>query len=403
VALAGVTASTIVFFTLIVALSGLWSGAGIIAAQRIGARDLDGFALTVRSGFIIPLLVSIGIGGLSLFASQAAVHAMIGQLPSAGASATYLSLRCWSLVPIGVSATLIVGLGAAGNRRLGVYVLAVINLIHIPLLLVLALGWGTHHPLGIAGAGISSLLSEIVAAVFSVGYVLRKPAYHIFESLKWSWGLAKRCALLGLPEVVFGFSILAPDVFIVAMLAPLGAPFVAGFRALTIVSDLTLVVPIPLQSATQTVVGQRLGATDSEGAIWFLHRARRLTIAITICVAVVVAVFARPLAYLLTLNGAVAALAARPLAMHMITLPLKGWGMVSIAPLRAAGDTKFSMWVGMTCGAIVLPVAWLCIERFHVGLYSVPIAWIFAWSARALLTSAKLRSGSWTRRATLNA
>ena len=50
-ALAGVTAATTVFFTLIMMLTGLWSGLGIIAAQRIGAHDVDGFARTVRAGF----------------------------------------------------------------------------------------------------------------------------------------------------------------------------------------------------------------------------------------------------------------------------------------------------------------------------------------------------------------
>jgi hypothetical protein len=34
----------------------------------------------------------------------------------------------------------------------------------------------------------------------------------------------------------------------------------------------------------------------------------------------------------------------------------------------------------------------------HIGLWGVPIAWIFAWSARAVLTGFKLRDGSWTRR-----
>src|ERR1700759_4367875 len=59
VALAGVTAATTVFFTLIMTIAGLWSGLGIIAAQRIGAHDVDGFARTVRAGFVIPFLVSI--------------------------------------------------------------------------------------------------------------------------------------------------------------------------------------------------------------------------------------------------------------------------------------------------------------------------------------------------------
>ena len=54
---------------------------------------------------------------------------MIGDLRSAPASATYLILRCISLLPISLSGTLIVGIGAAGNQRLGVLVLVVVILL----------------------------------------------------------------------------------------------------------------------------------------------------------------------------------------------------------------------------------------------------------------------------------
>jgi hypothetical protein len=71
--------------------------------------------------------------------------------------------------------------------------------------------------------------------------------------------------------------------------------------------------------------------------------------------------------------------------------------MVALAPIRAAGDTQFSMAVGLACGALVLPIAWFCIERLHIGLFAVPIAWIIAWSVRAALTAIKLRyaAGAW--------
>jgi MATE family multidrug resistance protein len=309
-----------------------------------------------------------------------------------------LMLRCASLIPMNVSATLIVGLGAAGNRKLGIYLLAIINLIHIPLLLALALGWWTGHPFGIIGAGISTLTSETLAAVAAVIYTARKPVYRIFSSWALDWALAWRCAWLGLPESVFGFAIVAPDMAIVAMLAPLGATAIAGFRALNVVSDLTFVVPGPLQSATQTVIGQRLGARDAQGAHVFLRKALRTTLLVTTLTGVLVAIFSWPLSYLFTLNAAVASAAALPLAVHMITMPIKGWAMVAISPIRAAGDTRFSMTVGLVCAALVLPLTWYGIERLHIGLYSVPFAWITAWSARAALTALKLRRASWSQR-----
>ena len=77
--------------------------------------------------------------------------------------------------------------------------------------------------------------------------------------------------------------------------------------------------------------------------------------------------------------------------------------MVSLAPIRASGDTRFSMTVGILCSALVIPLAWIGIERLHIGLYSVALGWIAAWTARALLTQWKLRDGAWARAATLSA
>jgi putative MATE family efflux protein len=395
VALAGATAANAVFMALAFAIFGFMTGTSIIAAQRIGAHDTDGFARTVRCGAIVPLLLGVVYVVMSLFASVPIIHAMVGNLPSAHASALYLILRCASIIPIAISGTLIVGLGAAGNPRLGVLVLCVINIIHIPLLMMLCLGWWTHHPFGIAGAGLSSLISETIAAIYAVIYVARRPEYRIFSEWTFPWKIARDSTWLGLPEAVFLLGVLLPDVFIIGMLARFGPTIISAFRALNVVSDLTFVVPSPLQSASQTIIGQRLGARDVAGARWFLARAQRLAVAITFVTAIIVAACAWPLAFAFTLNAAVASVAALPLALHMITLPIKGWAMVSLAPIRAAGDTRFSMTVGIICSALVIPFAWIGIERLNLGLYSVPIGWIAAWAARAVLTQWKLRRGDW--------
>jgi putative MATE family efflux protein len=403
VALAGATAASTVFITLAFAVYGLASGAGLIAAQRIGAHDVEGFARTTRAGLALPMILAVICFAASLYGSAPIVHALIGDLASAHASAQYLVLRCASLLPMVVSAVLIVSLGAAGNRKLGVYVLVVINLVHVPLMLMLALGWWTHHPYGIAGAGVSSLLSELLGAVYAVIYVARRPVYRIFASAVISWKLAWQCARLGAPEAVFLLAVIVPDVFIVAMLARFGPAVVSAFRALNVVSDLTFVVPVPLQTAVQTVIGQRLGAGDVDAAKEFFRKAQRYAFVITTVTGALAAALAWPLAFLFTFNAAVASIAAIPLALHMVTLPIKGWSMVALAPIRASGDTRFSMLVGIICSALVIPFAWLGIERLHLGLYSVPIGWIAAWAVRAAVTEWKLRDEEWTRRAPLAA
>ena len=396
VALAGATGAFALFITLVFALFGFASGISIVAAQRVGAGDIDGLGKTARAGAVAPMALALLFIALSLILAKPVLGSMVGPIASLGASAVYLILRCVSLIPIVISLSIISALGAAGNRRPQVIALILINAIHVPLVFILALGWLTHHPFGIPGAGVSSLLSEVAAALYLVIYAAHNPQYRIFSSLSIDWGLVVQTARLSLPEVVFLVAVLAPDNFIIAMLAPLGPPTIAAFRALTVVSDFTFIVPIPLQEATQTVIGQRLGAHDANGARQFFAQAMRFSVILTFATGVIGAVLAWPLAFIFTLNAGVASLAAAPLALHMITLPLKGYAMTALAPLRAAGDTRFSMFAGLVTSVLVLPIAWLGIHVLQIGLYAVPIAWVMAWLARALVTRQRIQKQDWT-------
>ena len=207
VALAGATAANTMFLALNMANAGFLSGTSIVAAQRVGAHDMDGFGRTVRSGAVAPLVAGLLCFIGAWFWGGIAIHATVGDLASGPASAAYLTVRCLSILPIMVSGSLIVGLGQAGNQKLGIWVLIAINLVHIPLLLMLALGWWTHHPIGILGAGISSFLSETAGMIFAIVYVARRPAYRIFSQADhFAEDRVADCSCWACPKSVFLFT-----------------------------------------------------------------------------------------------------------------------------------------------------------------------------------------------------
>ena len=175
------------------------------AADRRGATSTASPARCAPARSCRSLAVGSLRGRVCLVSRPRDSRAWSAILPSAHASAIYLILRCASIVPIVISGTLIVGLGAAGNRQLGILVLIVVNLVHIPLLMMLGLGWWTHHPFGIVGAGISSLLSETIAAVYARSSTSRGVrVYRIFSQLHDHRGRARASArALGLPEAIF--------------------------------------------------------------------------------------------------------------------------------------------------------------------------------------------------------
>ncbi len=181
---------------------------------------------------------------------------------------------------------------------------------------MLALGPLTHHPLGLIGAGISTLTSEIVGAAYCIARMRRRRDLHIFAERTIDLKLARAAAVLGWPEFVFLILMVVPEPLTVVLLAPLGVTTVAAFRALTIVSDFTWAIPGSLGQAAQIVVGQRLGARDVAGAQAFAGDAIRYATIVCAVVAAIVAALARPLAQLFTLSATLAAIAAGPLATH---------------------------------------------------------------------------------------
>ena len=394
-ALAAVTGATAVFVAILLAVHGLSRGAGILGAQAIGAGEREHFGAIVRASIVIPAACAVALAFASFMFAHAGMRALIGALPTTDAGADYLTLRCLSILPVTISGTVLTAFAAAGDTRFGLKLLVWINVVHIPLLLVLALGFGTHHPLGIVGAGIASLCSEFIGASYSIWSAWRRKNYCIFARRTFDLALAWRIFVLATPEAVYLFLVVAPDIAIVAVLAPLGAKTIAAFRVITIVSDLTWAVPGSLGEAAQIVIGQRFGAGDMAGARTFDRGARRYGLLLSTLCGIVVAAAAWPIAYVCTLDVSVASLAALPLAAHMLTLPLKGYAMLGIARIRAAGDTRFSMIVGLIASAIVIPGMWLGVRLGHAGLFAVPLVWIIAWLCWCALTAIRLNRFAW--------
>ncbi len=394
-ALAAATAATTAFAALAITLYGLNSGAAVLAAQAIGAEDHARFGRIVRSAAAAPLLIALACAVAGRIFGNALVLALVGPLPTVHAAAVYFGLRCASLVPMVASGLTVAVLGAAGNTRFMAALLVLVNAVHLPLLLVLALGLGTHRPLGLIGAGVSSLIAEILAAAYSLAALARRPQLAVFAHFDFDWNLARRTLVISLPEMIYLLLVLVPEVVIVAFLAPLGPSTVAAYRALAIVSDLTFAIPLGLESAAQTVIGQRFGARDPAGARTFQRAATRYGVTLSTLTGALVACAAWPLSALVTWNASLAALAALPLAVHMLTLPLKGYAFIGLAPIRAAGDTRFSMLVGVVASAAVIPLAWYGIAMLKLALFAVPVAWICGWLLWCALVFVRLRRFDW--------
>ena len=397
--LAGITGATGVFMVLGIGLFAFTSGLRIVGAQAIGAGESARFGAIVRAALVVPLAIAALAAVASVIAGRPLLHAMLPAGAPLAASANYLALRCCCLLPMVCSSTLTAACAVAGDSRPTLRLLLSINAVHVPLVFVLALGAGTHHAFGLTGAGVSSLLAEIAGLAYAIAETARRRELGIYASSRIDGALVRLTASLSWPEFVFLCLQIVPEPITVALLAPYGAESVAAFRALSLVSDATWSLPGSLGDASEIVLGQRIGARDYAGANRFRRDATRIGVVVCAAAGIAVAALAWPLAALFTLSASLAAIAAAPLAAHVgITLPLKAYAMTMLAPIRASGDTRFVMVMGIATTAVAVCGIAIGVDVLRIGLWSVPFGWTAGWVVRSAITTLRLRSGDWERR-----
>lgn len=398
-ALAGITGATGVFMVLGIGLFAFGSGVRIVGAQAIGAGQSARYGAIVRAAVVVPLIIATAAAAGALVAAKPLLHAILPAGAPLDASAHYLMLRAACLIPMVCSGMLAVAFATAGDTKPTLHLLLVINAVHVPLVFVLALGALTHHAFGLTGAGLSSLIAELVGLAYMVRVTAKRPDLGIFASRAVDRRLVARTASISWPEFVFLTLQIAPEPVTVGLLAPYGTESVAAFRAMSLVSDVTWALPGALGDAAEVVLGQRIGARDYAGGSRFQRDATRYGVLVCLAVGVIVAALAWPLAAVCTLSPALASLAAWPLAAHVgVTLPLKGYAMTVLAPIRGAGDTRFVMVMGIVTTIVAVGGIATGIRVLHLGLWAVPFGWTASWLVRGAITTLRLNGGDWRRR-----
>jgi len=135
-------------------------------------------------------------------------------------------------------------------------------LLNIALAPALMFGWGTGHPLGVAGTAIASFVSVVLGVVGLIVYVVRKRGYLEFVRREWPPRLEMwaRMVAIGLPAGA-EFALMGIYMAVIySITRRFGAGAQAGFGiGLRVMQSLFLPV-VAIAFATAPVVGQNFGA-----------------------------------------------------------------------------------------------------------------------------------------------
>jgi len=350
-------------------------------------------------------LAIAGLAQVAVFLVLPLIPAALGRLDYAPDVRTqmegYLAVRLLSTGSVVGLEALGNYYGGLGNTRLQMRASLVAMILTVGGNWVLIDGHLGAPALGARGAALSNTLSSAIAFLGLFGVFLRECRRHGVDRLRRAELL--RVLRFGLPSgFTWFFEFAAYAFFVNVVVAGLGTTSLAALMAVIQVNSVAFMPAFGLASGGAILVGQAIGARrgDQVGALvrltFVVAAIWQSLVALTYLAApdLVLSAFAQD-------PGSAEALLAAGRRMLVLSAT---WQLFDAAAnvlaeaLRAAGDTRFTMWARVLVSWVVwAPGSWISVRVFGGG-DAAAVAWLVLYLAvLALVLFLRFRSGAWRR------
>lgn len=393
-----VDAITILIVTLFAAFA---TGGAVVASQYLGRKDAASANSAAGQLLVLSLVVSTAMLAICM-----PIRGRIISLIFGGIEGEVLALGSTYFLYILASLPFLASYNACaalfrsmGNSRVSLYVSVVMNLLNI--------GGNAYFiyvlQLGVAGAGLSTLLSRIIGAAIMLT-LITKPTNTIslrnWRTLRWQGEMVKRILRIGVPNGIEGSVFQVGKLMVQGFITVFGTASIAANAISSSVVSFTNIPGGAISLASITIIGQAVGARRHDEAYYWGKRLLLISyIAMTsLCIP---GFFLTPTVVgIFNLSGEASTIAVTVIRVTMIMGSLL-WSPSFALPnfLRAAGDAKYTMVVSMfSMWLFRVAVSYYLAIGLGWGVYGVWIGMYIDWICRSLLFAQRFLRGKWRTR-----
>lgn len=389
----------ILFIQLFSAMS---AGGAVVAAQYLGRRDTKNACAAARQLMLSTLaLAAVAALVIAVFHRQIISLMDNGSDPDTVAqSCTYLLITALSYPFLGVYNGGVGLLRAMGNSKASMWTSVAMNVINIGGNALLI------HPcgLGVAGAGISTLISRVVSAAVILSILfhdampihLDKPRRGA-AAYRPDFAMIRRILRVGVPNGLENSLFQVGKVLIMGIITT----FPTAIRAANgICNSISSVVNIPggaIGLASVAVVGQLIGAGKKDEAKRYAKKLLGLMYLSELPLNLLLFFLPETFVGLFSLEAAGVPVAVDILRLYAV-LSIFTWALSFGMPnfLRAAGDAKFTMAVSMGCMLLLrVGLSYFLVYGLGLSLLGVWIAMHIDWLARSACFCVRFAGRKW--------
>lgn len=399
-AVAAVGLANQVYFLLSLFLFGVGSGSSIFSAQFWGKRDLTNLR------HVLGLALAIGVSGSILFTLAgllipSTVLGLYSQDPAViEVGSRYLRIVALSYIPTAI--TVMYGMVLRSTREVKVPMMVSVGALTCKTLLAYLLIFGRlgFPTLGVVGGAVATCCARALecAALLAIIYVRQLPAAaRARELFSIDRALVRRVAVTSLP-VVLGEVLWSLGITVYSgVYAHIGTQSIAAVNIAASIESIALVPFMGLGFGCAIILGNAIGAGESETAERYARQFLRLAIAGALLVGVCIFLISGLLLNLYRISPDAEADARGVLLVIAAALWLKSANMIIIVGiLRSGGDTRFGLFVDVTpLWLIGVPLALVGGFVLHLPVYYVALLVMADEATKFVIGLWRVWSGLW--------
>lgn len=397
-AISGVGLVDMVNNLIITVLAAIATGGAVIVSQYIGSKNKEKANFACSQLVMIAAIISTVIMIICLIFHKQILNLFFGsiEVDVMKACMTYFLITALSFPFLGIYNSSAALFRSIEKTKVTMYVSLLMNTINI---IGNYIGVMVLHA-GVAGVAIPTLLSRIVAAIIMIGLALnhKNSVYiRIKDIFSWNVEMLKRILRIAIPNGIENGLFTLGRVLVTSIVAMFGTSQIAANSVAGSIDQVAVVVVNAINLGIVTIVGQCVGADDYKQASYYIKKLMKISYVVTAIIGGLVILGLPWILNLYTLSDESRQFTYILVIMHNImAFALHPTSFVLPNGLRAAGDVKYSMYVGI-CSMIVfrLGAAVLFGIVLNMGIIGVWIAMGSDWMCRSVLFMIRFARGKW--------
>lgn len=395
----GVNGISGVFYLLMAMVGyGLCSGLQVLMARRVGEANRKGLGKTLANGIVLCLFFSVALMVLSLWAAPIIFSLSLHSEKHVLLSVDFIFVRVWGLPFLMLTQLVNAFFIATSRSKFIIWGSIVATLVNVVLDYCFIFGHWGFDAMGLHGAALASVYSEIVAAVLMWGIFYAKKMhkkYEVRNIIQFDYRLAGDTLAVSMPLILQYFFSIGGWLIFFFYVEHLGTMELAASQMLRSVLGILGVCTWAFASTCNTIVSRTIGQGAEDRVPALIRKVVQLSFITTAVICLFLFIF----------PGYFLSMYTNDMALIQFSIPsmralLMGALLMSVATVFfngvvGTGNTWVNLSIEITCVLLYIIYCYVFIQQLRAPLYVAWLSECVYWLSLLIISVVYLRSGRW--------